>query len=474
MAVKVGLIDNDNSPSGKNRFNKLQQSYNSSRGRDESGIDLTAYWRTLDDFTNVLMTSGSIALANIQRIVIIESSFMNKLDVNASLGELVKMQEALNQSGVKTTRVILMASSVDIFNKIKQFPDKYMLYRHFMVGNAQRNAEGSIDIAVLDDLITGRTDDKLFTITTEFRNENTLQQKQSERLKNNIKQSSNLNNKLEEIRALMNQKKEPDPITKIEEEKKKKEKVKKTITEHVKKSNAKIVDDVISDEILKSRQRLLKVDRNFTYKGKFLKDHGFIVAFGSPTHDWNLRLLNVAQTYAKLGMQVLFVNLTGSYEWQKDLINFDYDKLPSATAMERYQMPVVNQVRIYSDTKNFDNQYQILKKFYQLEIINKFHLVFINMVLSDFAPFVESYYNPLLPTQIISYGDDSEITANIAGNRTGSLLSLSGKKMPILRVYDHPVYENIHRALKNMDEIQFRNVSSIMENIFIGDINYGG
>lgn len=480
MSLKIGFIDTDKSPSGSNRYEHLKSRYaQASSGRDNQGanyIDFVAHWKTVREFTEVMMTAGSMALNTINRVVILQTGFMNPMDANACLDELVKMQQALIKSGVQSTKVVLMASSVDIFDKIKQFPNKYMLYKHFMVTNAQRNSEGKIDVMVLDGIITGSSDNELFTITTSFRDEGDMLKENSERLKKNLTEKSDLHQRLAAIKKAMAEKtKEKDALAEKEKRKEKAKQVQKSVAKHVKKSSES-VQEVISDEILVEKERLNRIESTLTYKSKLLKDRGFVVSFGSPTWEWNKRFLNCARLYAGLGRKVLFINLTSSYSWNKEigLNDFTYDKLPNNMAsIDRYEFPNIDQVNIYSNPKDRTNQYELLNKFYNVDVLNTYHIIFINMLDADFSTFIESYHNPFLTTNIVIYGDDDEITANIVGNRTSPLIKFSGIKTAILRVFNRTISnDHLDSTMKLTDQVRFQNNLSIVKNLFLGGINY--
>lgn len=466
--IRIGLIDRDTTPNGDHRFQTLRD-----KAYGHSEYQFFIQWKSLEEFTNVILSSGSSALDTIARIIILDSAFGNLASTADSLVELVKFQQAVVKSGVKSTKIVLMTASIDLFDKVRESPDKYMLYGNFIITKAERDSGGHIDLRALNGVVTGSSDASAYSITTAFRDDNDKMEQGAQDLKKKITPKSDLAQKLNQLRE--NAKKEEE-AKKKEHPKVTTDEIKKSIKTSLEKDTHQSVLDILSDEMLAERARLDEVDTNYTYRGKLVQDKGFVFTFGDFSSDWSKHLFQCAEIYSSIGKRVLFINLTNGRALDETLSldNFKYEQLPdSLNELTRYDMQDYNQVDLYMDYDNLQNELDIVKWFYHEELMNLYDIVFINLRTADFRPIVESVLTPLLNNQIIIYGEDNVATAYPIGNQTSPVIKLSGLKIPIMRLYNRISSKNItHNVLKNSDGVLYRSNMSIIKNLFLGQISY--
>lgn len=212
-------------------------------------------WDSVDSLINLVNDNGVPVINDLNKILILDSGFKNPLSATDVVEDLTSLQEVFTNRGVTRPFLLFATTNNRVYDiyKTGSSPNGHDLFVYLKtrIFHLTRDSNGSINVAQIANIITGRSDDTALSIRKDYQSRGDLVQDKFEQIK---QEATNKNiNTLNEIRQQLKSEAQKDgnQLVKSKDEMVQEQKD-KLFDSHERKVNN--IFDNLKDEIINNQQ----------------------------------------------------------------------------------------------------------------------------------------------------------------------------------------------------------------------------
>lgn len=437
-----GLIAYDNDRKSSEVYLKaFNQQFN-----ERTNIKFVKVWDSVDSLISYILKTGVPTVNELSKILVLDEGFKNQNAADNMVDKFISLEQMFTTRGVNRPYLLWATTNDRIYDIFKVHSQDRMyngqdlfIYEKTLVFSLRRNSNGTISMAQLENVVTGRADETALSIRHNYKDRGDM-------LKENFKQTQEAvnNQQMNSINALREQLKNDAKKNNIQVEPSREEQKVKQEAEYFKSHERDLPDDPVeqlqarmqqqygeaNDQELEDTLNDKEVQQFFNNSDtKELKDYSqesFLKAYQhmtKPALDYASKLdieqatilftgrfgsgvtstiYNIATIYALHKRKVLIINL----DLYDDLINYFPDftrfykqkqlsKVFSShfVSVDDITVDVNNNISIISDYGRFQREQTVSEKVRSLQRILEYAKHNFDIVLVDCGPYFNETYS---------------------------------------------------------------------------------
>ena len=168
----------------------------------QENFDFINAWDSVDSLISLVNDNGVPVINDLNKILILDSGFKNPLSATDVVEDLTSLQEVFANRGVTRPFLLFATTNNRVYDiyKTGASPNGHDLFVYLKtrIFHLTRDSNGSINVAQIANIITGRSDDTALSIRKDYQSRGDLVQNKFEQIK---QEATNKNiNTLNEIR----------------------------------------------------------------------------------------------------------------------------------------------------------------------------------------------------------------------------------------------------------------------------------